>query len=189
MTLFLCRHGQTEWTQSRKHTGLTDIPLTQEGQLQATKMSLPLQKIPFTQSFTSPLLRARQTSELAGFHAEIEQDLVEWNYGDYEGRTSADIKKTNPHWNIFSSGAPGGESVEQVSARADRILKKLRTSTGPIVIFSHAHFCRALAARFLGLTVSAGSFLFLEPASISQLGYEHERPVIRLWNSMAHLEL
>lgn len=189
MTLYLCRHGQTEWTQSGQHTGLTDIPLNAEGKLQAAKMAIPLQKISFAKTFSSPKMRALQTSSLAGFQSEIDPDLVEWNYGDYEGLTTPEIQKINPGWIVFKDGAPNGESVEQVTARADRVLKKIHSIQGTVAIFSHAHFSRALAARFLGLPVSAGMLFFLDPASISKLGLEHDRPVIHLWNSTSHLEL
>jgi len=189
MGIYLCRHGETEWSKSGRHTGLTDIPLTKTGEEQAALMAKPLQKIHFVKTFMSPRLRARQTSELAGCHSEIDPDLAEWDYGDFEGLTSLEIKTKHPNWNLFIDGAPGGETPEQVGARADRVLKKLYHLDTPIAIFSHGHFCRILAVRYLGLPVSAGSLFYLDPASISHLGHEKSNHVIRLWNSIAHLDL
>ncbi len=149
-------------------------------------MAVPLKKLTFVKTFSSPRQRAIQTSTLAGFQSEIDSDLVEWNYGDFEGLTSAEIQQITPNWNLFTDGAPNGESLQQVSDRADRFLKKIRDIEGTIAIFSHGHFSRVLAARFLGLTIPQASILYLVPASISKLGHEHKKPVIKLWNSTSH---
>jgi broad specificity phosphatase PhoE len=182
--IYLCRHGQTAWTLSGQHTSTTDLPLTPTGKDQAATMLEPLSNI--KKAFSSPLIRATQTATLAAFSPEVDADLTEWNYGDYEGLTSQQIKAKNPNWNLFTDGAPNGESPEQVTARADRFLKRLSRSE-PLAIFSHGHFSRVLAARYLGLDISKAQILFLSVASISILGQEHSRPVIRLWNSTAHL--
>ena len=185
--IYIARHGETAWTLTGQHTGLTDLPLTKAGERSARRLKERLRGIEFARVFTSPLQRARRTCELAGFGdvAEIDRDLVEWNYGEYEGRTGAEIRAERPEWQLFRDGCPGGESPQQVAARADRVVARLRQSPGNVLLFSSGHFIRVLAARWIGIepTVSARSFL-LSTASLSALGYENDlsRPVIRLWN-------
>jgi broad specificity phosphatase PhoE len=186
--LYLFRHGETEWSRSGRHTGRTDIPLTEQGEQNARKLEERLRDLRFSQVFTSPRQRARRTCELAGLGpaAKIEPDLAEWDYGDYEGLRSVDIHQRRPDWNIFRDGCPGGEMPPQVSARADRLIARLRTLDGNVALFSHGHFGRVLAARWIGLPVSAGQRFLLDTASLSTLGYEHddlESRVIALWNS------
>jgi broad specificity phosphatase PhoE len=181
--LYLCRHGETAWTLSGQHTGITDIPLTKKGEEQARLLQHRLKQVHFCKVFCSPRKRALQTCAFAGMKGEEEDsDLQEWDYGEYEGLTSAEIKRLQSHWHLFSDGAPGGESPEEVGKRADRFLAKLRLYKEPVVIFSHGHFSRVLAARWVGLSVEAGKCLYLSPASLSILGFEKEQPVIKLWN-------
>lgn len=185
--LYLIRHGETEWSLSGKHTSSTDIPLTEKGEQNARLLAERLRSVRFTEVCTSPRLRARQTCELAGFGTRnrIEPDLVEWEYGDYEGLRSSEIQKICPGWNIFRDGCPNGESTAQVSARANRLLAGLRKLDGKAAVFSHGHFCRVLAARWTGAPLEDGRRLLLSPASVSILAYEHdnpEEPVITLWN-------
>ena len=188
--VYLARHGETAWTISHQHTGRTDLPLTPQGEADATRLVQRLQGLTFAAVLTSPLQRVVRTCELAGFRsaAEIEPDLVEWNYGAYEGRTSADIHGERPDWELFRDGAPDGESPEQIGARADRVIRRVRAIDGNTLLFSSGHFLRVFAARWLGLPPGAGRYLFLGTASVSALGYEHDRsdPVIRLWNEMPH---
>ena len=186
--LYLIRHGETAWSLSGQHTGRTDIPLTARGQDEARELARRLKAIPFGLVLTSPRQRARQTCELAGLgsRAEIEPDLAEWDYGDYEGQRSADILSNRPDWNLFRDGCPGGESPAQVSDRADRLMARSRTMPGNIAIFSHGHFGRVLGARWIGLSVGQAQCFRLSTASISVLDYEHERadqPVIAIWNA------
>jgi len=188
--LYLMRHGETAWSLSGQHTGRTDIPLTEQGEQDARQLAERLRTVEFSRVFTSPLQRARRTCELAGLGkvAEIEPDLAEWDYGDYEGQRPADIRKARPDWNVFRDGCPGGESPAQASGRADRVIARLRTLEGNIAIFSHGHFGRVLAARWIGLEIRQAQHLLLSPASISILGYEHdlaEVPAIVLWNAGA----
>ncbi len=190
LRLFLIRHGETEWSLSGQHTGRTDIGLTANGERAARELGRRLRGISFTRVVTSPLLRARRTCELAlpaaGF--EVEPDLAEWDYGGYEGRTSAEILEERPGWNLFRDGAPDGEAPGQVGARADRLLVGLRALQGNVALFSHGHFSRVLAARWIGLPVARAQHFLLATASLSILAYEHERtdrPVIALWNSQA----
>ncbi|HEX3133134.1 MAG TPA: histidine phosphatase family protein [Planctomycetota bacterium] len=184
--VYLVRHGETEWARDGRHTGLSDIPLTAVGEQAAKAMTNTLNGLIINQVWTSPLQRAKRTCELAGFgaQAQTEADLVEWNYGDYEGRRSAEIHRENPTWSVFRDGCPNGEMPAQIGARADRLVARLRTATGATLIFSSGHLLRALAARWLGLPVEAGSTLALSTASLSVLGYEHSDrdPVILLWN-------
>lgn len=184
MKIYLIRHGETSWSLAEKHTGLTDIPLTAHGKKQAEILKTALKNENFSQVWTSPLLRAKETCALAGFSSKmkIDSDLVEWNYGDYEGLTTQEIRKKNPDWNLFQDGPKGGETCAQISARADRVLAKIQECTGDIALFSSAHFLRVLAARYLGLSVHEGSCFLLSPASISVLSYEHNTPVLALWN-------
>jgi len=189
--LFLARHGETAWSLSGQHTGLTDLPLTEQGERNARQLGERLRGHTFAKVFTSPLQRAAKTCELAGFGAvaEVDRDLVEWNYGDYEGRRSAEILAQRPGWLIFRDGCPGGESPEQIAARADRVVQRVRAVAGDVLIFSSAHFLRMLAARWLGLEPAAARFVLLNTASLSTLSYEHElsQPAIQLWNDVEHL--
>lgn len=185
--IYLIRHGETEWTLSDQHTGLTDIPLTPYGEKQALQLKDKLSVHPFGKVLTSPLKRAKRTCELASLldHAEIEPDLVEWNYGKYEGKKSSDILKENPSWTIFTHGAPGGESIADVDKRARRVIQKIKNVNGDVAIFSSGHILRVLAACWLGMTAAEGRFFQLSTASISKLGYEHDLPVIILWNQVS----
>lgn len=186
--IFLIRHGQTAWSLSGQHTGRTDIPLTAEGEAEARTLHERLRTPVFKRVLVSPLQRARQTADLAGLAmpAEIEPDLVEWDHGEYEGLRSAEIRAIKPDWNIYQHGCPGGESPTQVSLRADRIIARLRALDGNIVIFSHGHFGCVLAARWIGLEIEQASHFLLDTATVSILGYGHQRavePAIMLWNA------
>jgi broad specificity phosphatase PhoE len=186
--VYLARHGETAWTISQLHTGRTDLPLTAGGEEQAARLGerLRVEGLKFSAVLTSPLRRAVRTCELAGFGAaaEVQTDLLEWGYGAYEGRTTADIHAQRPGWQLFRDGCPGGESPEQVGARADRLVQRLRAIDGDTLLFSSGHFLRVFAARWLGLAPAAGRYFLLGTASLSALGYEHDRsdPVIRLWD-------
>jgi probable phosphoglycerate mutase len=186
--IFLFRHGETSWSLTGQHTGRTDLPLTENGERRASQLRERLHGITFDHVLTSPLQRARRTCELAGFGsvAQVETDLRELDYGDYEGRTTVDIRTGNPGWNIFQHGSPHGESVENFSDRADRVVATLRSMDGTVALFSHGQFLRALAARWIGLSAQEGQHFALDTASISILGYEHineETPAICLWNA------
>jgi broad specificity phosphatase PhoE len=187
---YLARHGETAWTVSHQHTGVTDLSLTAQGEAEAATLKARLEGLTFAAVLTSPLKRAVRTCELAGFGsaAEIEPDLMEWNYGAYEARTSAEIHAERPDWQLFRDGAPGGESPEQIGARADRVIRRVRAIDGNTLLFSSGHFLRVFAARWLGLEPGAGRYFLLGTASLSAVGYEHDRsdPVIRLWNEMPH---
>jgi probable phosphoglycerate mutase len=196
--VYLARHGETAWSISGQHTGLTDLPLTERGERNARSLGERLKGLTFAAVFTSPLQRAMRTCELAGFgdRAEVDRDLLEWNYGQYEGRRSADIRKERPDWQLFRDGCPGGESPDQVGARADRVVSRVRalasravSAPGDVLLFSSGHFLRVLAARWLGLEPAAGRYFLLSTASLSALGYEHDRgqPVIRLWDDTRHV--
>ena len=189
--IYLARHGETAWTVSGQHTGLTDIPLTERGEQNARRLGERLQGLNFAAVFTSPLQRARRTCELAGFGAaaRADPDLVEWNYGDFEGKTTAQIRRQRPDWDLFRDGCPSGESVAEVGARADRVVARLRAVGGDVLVFSSGHFLRVLAARWLGLPPAGGRYLYLGTATLSTLGYEHglNEPVIRLWNDRQHV--
>jgi broad specificity phosphatase PhoE len=192
--VYLARHGETAWTLSRQHTGLTDLPLTERGERTARRLGERLKALTFTAVFTSPLQRAARTCELAGFKsvAEVDKDLVEWNYGQYEGRRTAEIRAERPDWELFRDGCPGGESPKEVGARADRVVKRVRAVPGNVLIFTSGHFMRVLATRWLGLEPSVNcKFFMLSTASLSAVGYEHDvsRPVIRLWNETRHVEM
>jgi probable phosphoglycerate mutase len=191
-SIYLARHGETAWALSGQHTGLTDVPLTERGERNARRLGERLKGLTFARVFTSPLQRAKRTCELAGFGkvAEVDPELVEWNYGDYEGRTTADIRKERPDWQLFRDGCPGGESVAAIGARADRVLARLRAAAGDVLVFSSGHVLRVLAARWLGLDPSGGRYFLLSTATLSVLGYEHGKddPVIRLWNDGRHVE-
>lgn len=192
--VYLARHGETAWTLSRQHTGLTDLPLTERGERTARRLGERLKALTFTAVFTSPLQRAARTCELAGFKsaAEVDKDLVEWNYGQYEGRRTAEIRAERPGWELFRDGCPGGESPQQVSVRADRVVKRVREAPGNVLVFTSGHFMRVLATRWLGLEPSVNcKFFMLSTASLSAVGYEHDvsRPVIQLWNETRHVEM
>jgi len=184
----LIRHGETSWTVTGQHTGRTDLPLTPNGRLRAAGLHRSLGGLRLEHVFTSPLQRARQTCELAAlaFPATVDPDLEEWDYGDYESLKTAEICVRRPGWNVFEDGCPGGESVEQVSARADRMLDGLRRLKGNIALFSHGQFLRVVASRWIGRPVAEGQHLALDTASISILGFEHHNgrvPALCLWNS------
>jgi probable phosphoglycerate mutase len=191
--VYLARHGETAWSLSGQHTGLTDLPLTERGERTARKLGERLRGLRFVKVYTSPLQRAARTCELAGFGqaAEVDPDLVEWNYGEYEGRRTAEIQAERPGWTLFRDGCPGGESPAEASARADRVVRRLRDAAGDVLLFSSGHFIRVLAVRWIELEVTANARRFmLSTASLSAVGYEHERarPVIRLWNETHHVE-
>jgi len=190
-TIYLARHGETAWTITGQHTGLTDLPLTERGECNARSLGERLSGMKFARVFTSPLQRARRTCELAGFAqiAETDPDLVEWNYGQYEGRRSVDILRERPDWRLFRDGCPGGESPQQIAGRADHVVERVRRIAGDVLLFSSGHFLRVLAARWLGLEPSFGRFLKLSTASLSALGYENslEQPAIQFWNDDRHV--
>ena len=191
--VYLARHGETAWSLSGQHTGRTDLPLTERGERNARQLGERLKGLTFAKIFTSPLQRAMRTCELAGFGvaAEVDADLFEWNYGDYEGRRTAEILAERPDWQLFRDGCPGGESPDQVGARADRFVSRVRAVAGEVLLFSSGHFLRVLAARWLGLEPGAGRYLLLSTASLGMLAYEHNNrsePVIRLWNDTRHVE-
>ena len=189
--VYLARHGETAWSISSQHTGLTDLPLTERGERNARRLEERLRGLICVKVFTSPLQRATRTCELAGFGAmaEIDRDLLEWNYGEYEGRLTTDIHRERPDWQLFRDGCPGGESPKEVGARADRMVKRVRAVGSDVLLFSSAHFLRVFAARWLGLEPGAGRFFLLSTASLSALGYEHNlsQPVIRLWDDTRHV--
>ena len=186
--LFLARHGDTAWTESRQHTGRTDLPLNERGELNARQMGERLRKnYSFARVFTSPLQRASKTCELAGYgeKAEIDADLVEWDYGSFEGRRGKEIRAERPGWLLYRDGCPGGESPEDVAARADRFIARISALTGDILAFSSGHVTRMIAARWLGLPPGAGRFFYCRPASVGVLAYEHDsldEPIIFKWN-------
>ena len=189
--VYLARHGDTAWTVSGQHTGRTDLPLLPEGEENARRLGGRLKGLTFAKVFTSPLQRARRTCELAGLSAgaEILPDLMEWDYGQYEGLRSAEILKLRPDWQIFRDGCPGGESPADIGARADRVLELARAIDGDVILFSSGHFLRVLAARWLDLDPGSGRYFLLNTASLSMLSYERTvtRPSIRLWNDNRHV--
>jgi probable phosphoglycerate mutase len=191
--VYLVRHGQTEWSETGQHTGRSDIPLTAQGEENARLLGKRLAKIkePIQLVLTSPVQRARRTAELAGFgdRARVEPDLLEWDYGKYEGRTTADIRRERPDWQLFRDGVPDGETLAEVAARANRVIARLRAASGNAIVFSSGHILRVLAARWCGCEASSGKHLNLGTASLSTLGYEHDlqEPVIQLWNNQEHL--
>ena len=184
MEIVLVRHGETEWSRSGKHTGRTDVPLTELGREQARAVGEALRGRHFALVLTSPLGRALETCRLAGFgdRAEQRDDLMEWDYGAYEGRTTVDIREEHPGWTLWRDGVPEGESIDEVAARVDRVVTKLRSLDGDTLLFAHGHVLRVLTACWLELDAEAGRFFALDPGTISTLGYEREKPVIRLWN-------
>ncbi|HXY24143.1 MAG TPA: histidine phosphatase family protein [Candidatus Acidoferrum sp.] len=193
-TVYLARHGETAWSLTGQHTGVTYLSLTEHGEETARRLGKRLRWLAFIKVFTSPLQRARQTCELAGFGsvAEIDPDLVEWNYGQYEARRGVDIRAERPSWNLFVDGCPGGETPEQVSARADRVVSRARAINGDVLLFTSGRFIRVLTTRWLGLEPTANSrYFMLSTASLSALGYENDlsRPVIRFWNDTRHVDI
>jgi probable phosphoglycerate mutase len=188
--VYLARHGETAWTISRQHTGRTDIPLTARGEANARGLGERLKGETFDLVIVSPLGRAHRTCELAGFgaRARADADLLEWDYGVYEGRTTAEICAERPGWYLFRDGCPGGESVEAVAARADRVVARLRGAGGRIILFGHGHFFRVVAARWLGMPAGQARHFWLGTAALSILGYEHalDDPAILLWNDDRH---
>jgi len=190
--IYLARHGETAWSLSGQHTGSTDLPLTPKGEENARRLGARLQGRKFAKIFTSPLQRARRTCELAGFGAVAQPDpeLIEWNYGEYEGLTTTQILGKRPGWRLFRDGCPGGESPDQAAARADRVVARLRAVGGDVLLFSSGHFLRMLGTRWLGLPPADGRCFLLSTASLSILGYEHSlsEPVLRLWNDTSHVD-
>lgn len=181
--LWLVRHGPTEWSRNGRHTSVTDLPLLADGEQDAVDLRPRLAGVAFAQVLTSPRKRARVTAELAGFaDAEVDDDLVEWAYGDYEGLTTAEIRERRPGWTLWSDGAPGGETAGEVAVRLDRVVARARSVDGPSLVFAHGHALRALAARWLGLAASEGRLLRLDTATLSILGFEREQPVVLRWN-------
>ena len=190
--IYLARHGETAWSLSGQHTGRTDLPLTEAGERNARALGERLRGLTFAKIFTSPLQRAVRTCELAGFgnRAERDPDLMEWDYGEYEGRRTPEILKERPDWQLFRDGCPAGESPAEIGARADRAVSRVRAVHGDVLVFSSAHILRVFAARWLGLEPAGGRYVLLSTASLSLLGYEHNlaEPAIRLWNDTRHLE-
>lgn len=181
----LIRHGETEWSLSGQHTGVTDIPLTENGRKVARLLAPVLARESFTLVLTSPLARARETCELGGLsdRAQIEDDLIEWNYGEYEGLTPKQIHARAPEWMLFSDGCPGGETPEQVGARIDRVITRVRAVEGHIALFAHGHIFRVFAARWLGLPATAGCHFLLDTATLSVLSYYRGIPAVKRWNA------
>lgn len=191
LEIYLIRHGETAWSLSGQHTGRTDLPLTEHGEQQARQLGDLLHGVSFSQIQVSPLRRARRTCELATFGAaaRVEQDLSEWDYGDYEGLTPTQIHAQRPGWNVYRDGCPGGESAQQVAARADRVIAALGTVKGRVALFSHGQFLRALAVRWIELPIQQGYRLALDTGSLSILGSEHNNegaPAILLWNAVSN---
>lgn len=190
--IYLARHGETAWSRTGQHTGLTDLPLTERGEAEARYLGKRLAGMTFAKVFTSPLQRAARTCEIAGFGsiAKKDADLVEWNYGKYEGLKTSEILAEAPGWQLFRDGCPGGETPAQIGARADRVLNRARAVNGNVLVFSSGHMLRVLAARFLGLEPAGGKYFTLSTASVSMLGFENKnvsQPVIRLWNDTSHV--
>ena len=187
---YLARHGDTAWTDSHQHTGRTDLPLNERGEAHARQLGERLRGFSFVRVFTSPLQRASKTCELAGFGsvAEVDSDLIEWDYGRLEGTRISDIVKNRPDWELFRDGSPGGESPQDVAARADRFIARVHGMMGDVLAFSSGHIIRMIAARWNGLAPAAGRLFFCRPASVGVLGFEHDsrdQPVIRLWNCVS----
>jgi broad specificity phosphatase PhoE len=189
--VYIARHGNTAWTHSGQHTGRTDLALTPDGERNAVRLGERLKEMTFAKVFTSPLQRASRTCELAGFSAgaETDPDLVEWDYGKYEGLTSAQILQKNPNWDLFRDGAPEGESPTKIGERANRVVQRIRSVPGDVLLFSSGHFIRVLTGCWLGVGPAGGRFFLLSPASLSALSYEHSlsRPAVRLWDDDRHV--
>ncbi len=188
---FMARHGETAWTISGQHTGGTDLPLTERGEQNARELGKLIGDEKFARVFVSPLERTRRTCQLAGYGeaAEIMDDLLEWDYGEYEGKKTVDIRQERPDWQLFRDGCPGGESPADVAARADRAIERIRAVDADVLVFSSGHFFRVFAARWLGLEPAAGRYFLLSTATLSIVGYEHNpsEPVLRLWNDDRHV--
>lgn len=187
--IVLVRHGETSWSRSGQHTGRTDIPLLEDGQRMGRALEASLRAWSFAAVWTSPLSRASKTCALSGYGviARTNPDLMEWDYGTYEGKTSTEIHAMAPGWTLWRDGAPEGEMVEQVGARADRVMEEVRRVEGNVLLFSHGHFLRAFAARWLGLPPTEGRLFALSTASISVLGWDEEQPILVSWNDTTHL--
>ena len=185
MTIVIVRHGETEWSRSGQHTSRTDLPLLEEGRRRAQALAGELADRSFSLVLCSPMLRARQTCELAGFGevAQIEDDLVEWQYGEYEGLTTPEIRERNPEWNLWRDGCPGGETPDEVGARADRVLERLRAADGDALAFAHGHILRVVTARWLAMEPAAGARFLLNAGAIGVLGYERETEVLERWSA------
>jgi probable phosphoglycerate mutase len=183
--IFLVRHGETEWSLSGQHTGITDIPLTEKGREVAKLFEPFFAKINFSLVLTSPMGRARTTCELAGLgkQAKIDPDLKEWNYGEYEGLTTKEIQERSPDWILFRDGCPGGERPEEMKTRVDRLMAKIRSVDGSVALFAHGHVLRVLVARWVGLPVEAGAHFMLDTATLSVLSYYREIPAVKRWNA------
>jgi broad specificity phosphatase PhoE len=190
-TVYLARHGETEWSRSGRHTGRTDLPLTAKGEDDGRRLAGRLASLTFTHVFSSPLGRAKRTAELAGFQPKIDTDLLEWNYGRYEGLTSAEIRRDRPDWILFRDGCPEGESPTEIGARVDRLIGQVRTLSGNVLLFAHGHVLRVIAARWVEQPVMFAGSLLLSTATVSTLGFDHGRldePAVSLWNDGHHLE-
>jgi broad specificity phosphatase PhoE len=189
MEVVLARHGETEWSLSGQHTGRTDVPLTENGTRHAEALGRRLAGRSFAAVFTSPMSRASETCRLAGFGdgAQVRDELLEWDYGEYEGVTTAEIRERRPGWLLWRDGCPGGETAAEVGARVDRLIDEVRALDGDAALFAHGHVLRVLGARWAELAPEAGGALYLTTATMSTLGYEREAPVIRLWNDDSHL--
>jgi broad specificity phosphatase PhoE len=182
--LFAVRHGETEWSISGRHTGRTDVALTDAGRERAKQVGAVLAGGTFELVLTSPLSRARETAALAGFPAAIvDDDLREWDYGDYEGLTTLDVRKERPGWFLWDDGVPNGETIDEVAARADRAIERVRTLDGDVLVFAHGHILRVLASRWINQPAGFGRHLILSPATLSILGHERESPAIETWNA------
>jgi broad specificity phosphatase PhoE len=188
-TLVLVRHGETEWSAAGRHTGVTDVPLTDEGRRAAARLRDRLAEWDFALVLVSPRVRARETAALGGFadRAEVDEDLVEFDYGSYEGRTTAEIREERPGWTVWDDGAPGGETAAAVGARADRVIERATAVDGDVAVFAHGHLLRVLGARWIGLDASYGGDLALDTGAVCELSYERERRAIWAWNDTAHL--
>jgi len=188
--VFLIRHGETEWSLSGQHTGMTDIPLTENGRTMPRLLAPILAKVTFARIFTSPLKRARETCELAGLgeRAEIDHDLVEWNYGDYEGLTTKEIHAKTPDWMLFRDGCPGGDGPEDVARRVDSVIGRVRAVEGDVALFAHGHVFRVFVARWIGLQATAGCHFILDTATVGVLGYYRDVPAIKRWNAPVAVE-
>ena len=186
-SIVMIRHGQTEWSATGRHTSVTDIDLTAEGAERARALGQLLRRYDFAAALSSPRLRARHTAELADLTVTVDDDLAEWDYGEYEGITTPQIRSGRPEWSLWTDGTPGGESPDQVGARVDRLLERIRPELahGDVALVGHGHLLRVVGVRWVGWPVSAGAALALDPGGLSELGFEHENPVIRLWNRTA----
>jgi broad specificity phosphatase PhoE len=178
----LVRHGETEWSRELKHTGRTNVPLTEEGERQARRVGEALRGREFALVLASPLRRALETARLAGFEPEVREELMEWDYGDHEGRLTTEIREGVPGWTIWTHPVPNGETAEEVGGRVDRVLEEIRAVDGDVLVFAHGHVLRVLAARWLELPPTEGRLFALDPATLSTVGYEREQPAIRRWN-------